>query len=210
MTDTTARKSNDPARVTIQDATWLIGGHTAGMGVGSDNVFHPVWVDNHTKIQQLYTAAVTVPGAAQRNGVADLAEFRDVSNIVRLSLSDVSFDPAASRLRANARLVNLSRDKRDTVRGPTKARVVTLTSQLGAVSVEDSDNGVTGPGAIWDFTTLLRGGMLAPGDSSNPKRVALQVRDRRSRSVSGEILWSMMLELEARILTGETKRAADR
>src|SRR5205807_1808861 len=40
------------------------GGDTAGLTADADGVFHPVWVDNRTGVPQLWTAPVTVAGAA--------------------------------------------------------------------------------------------------------------------------------------------------
>src|SRR5690606_6135465 len=39
------------------------GGDTAGLAVGADGAFHPVWVDDRTGVPQAWTAVVRVEGA---------------------------------------------------------------------------------------------------------------------------------------------------
>jgi hypothetical protein len=38
----------------------FMGGDTAGLTADASGVFHPVWVDNHTGVPQVWTARVTV------------------------------------------------------------------------------------------------------------------------------------------------------
>ena len=53
--------------------------------------------------------------------------------------------------------------KTDTIRGPLKARVLVLTSENASkVEVANPDNQVRGVGAVWDFTSQLKNGMLLP------------------------------------------------
>ena len=46
--------------------TRLNGGDTAGLGADASGVFHPVWIDNHTGVPQVWTASVAVRGTVHR------------------------------------------------------------------------------------------------------------------------------------------------
>ena len=43
-----------------RDSFRYMGGDTAGLAVDAAGIFHPVWVDNHTGVPQIWTATVTV------------------------------------------------------------------------------------------------------------------------------------------------------
>jgi len=39
-------------------------GHTAGLAADANGIFHPLWIDGRTGINQVFTADVTVTGNA--------------------------------------------------------------------------------------------------------------------------------------------------
>jgi hypothetical protein len=41
-------------------------GDTAGLAAGADGTFHALWIDTRTGVPQVFTAAIAVPGAADR------------------------------------------------------------------------------------------------------------------------------------------------
>jgi hypothetical protein len=43
-----------------RDSFRFMGGDTAGLAADAAGVFHPVWVDNHTGVPQVWTSAITV------------------------------------------------------------------------------------------------------------------------------------------------------
>jgi hypothetical protein len=58
---TTTRESAERQRATIiVDPFPDSGGHTFGMAVDSDGVFHPTWTDNRSGVSQVWTASVRV------------------------------------------------------------------------------------------------------------------------------------------------------
>ena len=106
------------------------GGHTAGMAADANGAFHPVWIDNRTGLPQMWTAPVTVAGAALKHGVRELSELDDVGSKVTLQIVRRSYDRGAGLAVIEARLKNTSKES---VNGPIKFRAITLSSDLGQV-----------------------------------------------------------------------------
>jgi hypothetical protein len=152
------------------------GGHTSGMAVDAEGVFHPVWIDNRTGVAQLWTAPITVRGSVEKNGASELADLDDITNKVKLEAESTSYDRTTNTLTLTARLRNSSKV---TVRGPLKVRVITLTSQLGVPSVVGAENGVTTIGAIWDFGTTVPAFGLLPDSAIAPRILTFRLSDLR-------------------------------
>jgi hypothetical protein len=159
-------------------ALWLdtfnfSGGHTAGLAADAAGVFHPLWVDNRTGVRQVWTAAVTVAGEAVPNGSPELAALDDLSDRAVVEIFSPALDRASGLLTADVRLKNTSGS---TIKGPLKLRVLTLRSTAAnSAAVVGADNGLTGAGAIWDFTTLIPAAGLGPGNFSGPKRLTFRL-----------------------------------
>ncbi|HTO75841.1 MAG TPA: sialidase family protein [Thermoanaerobaculia bacterium] len=152
------------------------GGHTGGMATTADGRFHPFWVDNRTGIAQLWTAAVTVPGAAVKNGSPELAALDDVSDAVELKILSTDYDRKTNRLAIRVKLQNTSSQA---VAGPLKLRLIDLSSQLGRARAENADNGISGPGAVWTIREAAGGAALAPGAESSVQELAFRISDLR-------------------------------
>ncbi len=152
------------------------GGHTGGMAATADGRFHPFWADNRTGIAQLWTAAVTVPGAAVKNGSPELATLDDVSDAVELKVLSTDYDRKTNRLAVRVKLRNTSSQ---TVEGPLKLRLIDLSSQLGRARAENAENGISGPGAVWTIREASAGGALAPGAESSVQELVFRISDLR-------------------------------
>lgn len=201
--DTVSTSGAEPVHISVNDDTWLIGGHTAGMGVGIDDVFHPVWVDNRTGIQQLWTAAVIVEGAVMRNGDPALAAYEDVSPYVTLKFGKPKYDPGTGQLIVDGRLHNRTVDA---IQGPIKARLITLRSMIAVVGVSNADNGKEGAGAIWEFSEALPQGVLLPGDSSAVRPFAFKLTEQRSRKIASDAFRRSILNMDVRILAAPSSK----
>jgi hypothetical protein len=129
----------------------FIGGDTEGLVADESGTFHALWVDNRTGIPQVWTAPITVEGQPALEGSAELAAMADVTDRVTVVLDNAHFDSANSTVTVEAEVVNTSAG---TIAGPIVGRFVTLTSRLGRVTIEDSDNGLSTPGAIVRFASL--------------------------------------------------------
>jgi hypothetical protein len=54
------RVSKAPHKATAKSGTDVTGGDTAGLAASPDGLFHALWVDNRTGVQQVWTAAISV------------------------------------------------------------------------------------------------------------------------------------------------------
>ena len=169
---------------------YINGGHTAGMAADAAGVFHPFWVDNRTGVAQVWTAPVTVAGVVLPHGSAELAGLDEIAENVVLELRNIAYDRATNTASLDARLKNISKDL---IAGPIKVRIVELRSDIGIAKVIGADNGEDGVGAVLDFTPVLRGGRLEPGETSGVKRLVFRLVDVRPVWQNGElksdVLW---------------------
>ena len=150
--------------VTVSRVNWV--GDTAGLAADASGRFHPVWIDNRTGVNQIWTATVVAPGHAVNNGSPDLARLTDVSSQVRLVRTGVTYERATQELHMTVRLQN--RSARPIV-GPLKLRAISLRSGVGTPTPLNADNGISGEGAVWDFSPAGPGGALAPGGTTGEK-----------------------------------------
>jgi len=158
--------------LSVRRYEWLAGGHTAGMSADANGIFHPFWVDNRTGLSQIWTAPVAIRGTVAKNGSVDLAQLDDVSTSTMLELSDCNYERAINVVSCSARLKNTSKE---TLPGPLKMRVITLTSDLGTPRILNADNGESGAGAVWEFGKEIESGWLKPGENSHSKLFRFQI-----------------------------------
>ena len=180
-------------------------GHNGAFAADAAGGFHPMWIDNRTGMYQVWTATVTVAGQVARNGGGDLADLKDLSARANLEVVKSTYDRQTNRLTLRARLRNTS--KSDTLVGPLKARALTVTSQVANVEVVNADNRMRGPGAVWDFTSLLTNGQLLPDALSAPKDLVFQLSDLRPFQEGIELRLGLV-SMDAKILgPAPTRRA---
>ncbi|MGA3193709.1 MAG: sialidase family protein [Terriglobales bacterium] len=150
------------------------GGDTAGMAADADGNFHPLWVDNRTGVLQLWTASISVSGAAAVNGSPDLAGLDNVSRDLMLRFTNTRYDQKNGLISFDAILVNTSDES---LQAPLEMRVLSLRAATGAINIDHSDNEETGAGSVWDFSPLIDGGVLKPGQKTGVKRIEFHVTD---------------------------------
>jgi hypothetical protein len=149
-------------------------GHNGAFAADAAGGFHPAWIDYRNGTAQLWTTNVHVSGVVAVNGGGDLAELSNLSGRVNLETIATSYDRQTNRLTFRTVLRNPS--KTDTIRGPIKARVLNLTSENArTVEIANPDNQTKGIGAVWDFSSKLRDGMLLPEAVSQPKDLVFQL-----------------------------------
>ncbi|MDQ3949606.1 MAG: glycoside hydrolase [Gemmatimonadota bacterium] len=178
--------------VSIQGSNYSAGDY-AGLAAAADGVFHAFWVDNRTGLPQIWTAPITVRGVAAARAGAESrrapvdsprvarepgrpGELTDVSSKVTLLLTNSAFDRATNTVSVVARLGNVSRD---TLAGPFQGRVTEITSQLARRAELIGGASGTGSGAVIDFADVVPGGVLAPGQRSEPKRLVFRLSELR-------------------------------
>jgi len=181
----------------------LAGGHTAGMDADANGVFHPFWVDNRTGVAQVWTAPVTINRKAMRNGESELATLRDVSERVIVQYTNPTYDAKTGRLGVDLQLQNTSED---TILLPLKLRVIALSSAgMGIPTIVGADNGMDGPGAVWDLEKMLVDQKLKPNEKSRVRR--LEFRIAQTAPLSETVIrmrgWGALelVHIEARLLS---------
>ena len=187
----------------------LAGGHTAGLDADANGVFHPFWIDNRTGVAQVWTAPVTVNVKAMTNGDRELVSLQDVSESVILKFTNQSYDPKTGRVSVDLRLQNTSED---TILSPVKLRIIGLTSGTGGVlRIVGADNGVAGPGAVWDLETVLVDKKLKPNQTSALRRLQFHISD--IPPLDGKVIRSRgwgaleLIHVEARLLANVQRKA---
>lgn len=176
-----ASLGSSPGRIQVSIGAhefMILGGDTAGLAADSDGIFHPLWIDNRTGVAQVWTAAVSVRGIGMKNGASELATLDDISEKVMLefNLTQPSYDRHANTITVMTRMRNISKTE---LHGPIKARVVTFGSEIGVPRILNAENGANGTGAVWDFTSRLPGGVLAPGQVTKSLPLVFALADLR-------------------------------
>lgn len=161
----------------------ITGGETAGLAADASGAFHALWVDNRTGVRQVWTARITVDGAVTKNGSNDLASFEDVSSDVTLLFSDIKLDKINRAVTADVYIENRSNFN---IRCPLKLRALRLVSKIGVPKFTNSDNHQEKSGAVFDFSSLVPGGVLGPGERSAGKRVVIHLDHMSSEIPIGD------------------------
>jgi len=143
------------------------GGDTAGLTCDLDGVFHPLWIDRRSGLQQMWTTRVTVNEVAKPNGGGGLESLRDLSSKTEIRYTLAHVDLANNEIGVGAAILNTSKDP---IPGALTLRLLALSSSSGLIEVQNADNGLPAGGAIWKFHTAS-GGPLEPGDLSVPRQL---------------------------------------
>ena len=143
------------------------GGDTAGLACDVDGVFHPLWSDRRSGVQQVSTTRITVNGTAMPNGGSGLESLRDLSANAEVHYSLAHLDIATNVVTIGAAIYNRSNEP---LPMPVTMRVLGLSSNSGPVEAENSDNGVNTSGAAWTFHATS-GDSLQPGTLSAPRQL---------------------------------------
>ncbi|OFV81142.1 MAG: hypothetical protein A2Y78_01500 [Acidobacteria bacterium RBG_13_68_16] len=198
-----ARGGNITMDIGPQWIDFLTPADTTGMAATADGRFHPVWVDNRTGVPQVWTAAVRVDGEAAVNGSPDLAALADVSQRVAVEFSNTDYDPVQRVVALDAALTNTSDQP---VFSPLKIRVVSLRSGSAVPEVLEADNRLVGAGAVWDFSAVLKGGRLSPGETSRPKRIRFRLNDLAPFKLDANFRLDSLISVDAKVLGGTQPR----
>jgi hypothetical protein len=167
-------KPGDTQNFSVVRWEWVPSGNTAGLDADAGGVFHGLWVDDRTGVKQLYTATATVSGAVAKNGGGELADLNDLSSALTLESQGAQYDSATGMLTVEATIKNAGKT---TVHSPLKVRVLTLESEYAAPEIVDASNGLTGSGAVWDFTKVLHHGELQPNEQTATMTLRFHLRD---------------------------------
>ncbi|MEO8430657.1 MAG: sialidase family protein [Acidobacteriota bacterium] len=194
-----ARGGNIQMEIGPQYIDYLAAADTGGLAADADGAFHPIWIDNRTGVGQLWTAEVRVDGRAAVNGSEELAKLFDRTQSVAVDFSNTAYDPASRVVSLDAALTNTS-DKPLT--GPVRLRVVSVHSGSAVVRIVETENGLSGAGAVWDFTPSLKNGRLAPGETSRPRRLKFQLNELAPFRLDKRHRLDGLISVQAKVLAG--------
>ncbi len=156
------------------------GGDMTAIDVDAAGGFHPVWVDARTGVRQIWTTTIHVSGPVIAQKQITKEPVSPVTRVLALEYLPDSYawDASSGSISVDARLRNTGKE---TLTGPLIARVTTLATRVADdVSVSNSDNGQTSRGAEWDFTTLMPGGKLEPGQATGVKTLRFTLLGART------------------------------
>ncbi len=183
------------------------GGHTAGLAADASGAFHVLWADNRTGMPQMWTARVGVTGGVVVNGSQDLASLADASKSIILLVTRPFYHQKTGLIEATVALENDT--KGDTVIGPVKVRVLDLRADAGTTTVTNADAGGASEGAVWDFTSLLPNGRLAPHDRTKTKVFTFHLAHPDAIRPFGPNAWVALAHFNTKVLAGRVFVAPD-
>jgi len=140
------------------------GGDTAGLACDVDGLFHPLWIDRRSGLQQVSTTRIKVNGTAMSNGGRGFESLRDLSAQAEVRYSMAHVDLATNEITIGAAITNTSKEP---IPGRLTLRLLALSSSNGHIEAQNADNGVTTSGAVWEFHT-------ASDESLEPRAVTAE------------------------------------
>lgn len=187
---------------------WFIfhGGHTMGLTADADGGFHPLWVANPAGTPQLWSTDITVDGKAIKNGSPDLAKLHDASKLVHLEFLDRYYNLKTHSLDFDLRLRN---EGKSVIARPIKLRALDVGSYVGTVTARVDGMERSVEGTVWDFTPLVRGGVLRPGDVSDPMHLHFTVQGIDPFSQIGRFTFFLtpLATLTTKVLVGSIQQS---
>lgn len=194
--------SFDHRRQALGFSSWqFVAGNYAGLAADFSGRFHPVWVDARTGIRQVWTSTVTVNRSAIRNGSAALADWRDMSDSLRIDIVNIWYDSDSRTVTADAYVGNPTNH----AVGPNvRLQALSLRSDLGIPAVLNADNGTNGAGATWNLSELFGGSPLPPNSqTTRAKRLEFRLSDVKALVPPSEMQppqYPRFIEFRTRIL----------
>lgn len=147
------------------------GGDTAGLACDLDGIFHPLWIDRRSGLQQVSTTRIKVNGTAMPNGGGGLESLLDLSAKAEVRYSVAHVDLAKNEITIGAAITNTSKEP---IPGRLTLRLLALSSSSGLIEAQNADNGVTTGGAIWEFHATS-GESLEPGALTVPRQLRFKL-----------------------------------
>ena len=149
-------------------------GDTAGLAAGSQGVFHALWIDNRTGVQQVWTAPISVNEKTVCKGLEQLSGLEAITNDVFVEAAKAHYDPDSQTISANLHLLNVSDQ---TFEGPILLRIVRTTPK---VEILNTDNRLSGTGAVLEFNAK---GKLEPGQRTEGRMIKYRFPHRSENQV---------------------------
>lgn len=187
---------------------WFVfhGGHTMGLAADVEGGFHPLWIANPTGIPQVWTTDIRVDGQAVKNGSPDLVGLQNASKLVRLEFLDRYYDVKAHEVDFDLRLENAGKQ---VIHGPVKVRLLDVGSYVGTVTIADGADEKPAEGTVWDFSSLIPGGVFEPGYITKPIHVRMIVRGIDPFTQIGQFSFFLtsLATLDTKVMVGSVEKS---
>lgn len=186
-------------------AVWRVGGLTAA----GDNIL-AVWPSRNRDGKHLYAQAIGPPGATPNAESSTDSSAGDVDVTRKTAVlygGEQRFDSSTGTLKVYLTLANRGNEQ---IKTPIKLEAEDVRSEVGRVSILNTSNGLTGPGAIWDVSSAVTGDQIPPGTISNPFCLSFHLEilpQSRSRpEVDDELLSVRIRVLASRSIPSDDKK----
>lgn len=158
-----------------RSATEFVPGHTAGMATDATGQFHPVWIDNRTGTNQVWTSQVAVLDKARDPTTSKLVGLRDISQSLETITRRACFDISKKSITIDIGVRNTGNRP---VIGPIRMRLRNLATAMNLARPPSLINGLTrtadGQDGVIELTSGLVDGQLPVGGEA--WSVAVQFR----------------------------------
>jgi hypothetical protein len=152
-------------------------GHTTGLTADAEGRFHPVWVDNRTGRNEVWTATVRVAGSGSDPTARRLVGLNNVTRLSHVQIREARYDPLSSTLTFDVGIRNASSK---VLRAPMKMRLMGLGTPGGLPHrprlLTGSGQRSAGESAVIDMSKSLPNGRLLPGQEVWVERVRFRVK----------------------------------
>jgi hypothetical protein len=157
--------SPDGARINLRNTRNGVTRNQDAIAVTPDGTFHAVWIDAGDGSGELRTAAISVTPVSEliEKGTQGLTD--QTSKAVLLYGGNQFYDPATKLLTLDVKVRN---NGEQPLKIPLKLAVPGLYKDFGFASIANADNQATGAGAVWDISSTIPEGALAPGATTKP------------------------------------------
>ena len=146
----------------------FMGGDTSGLAATADGVFHPVWVDNHTGVPQVWTASVVVNREEVKAATVASEATKELGTDAAVELISPRHDQVTGLITARLQITNATNRP---LSGPFRVKVKSLGSALAEIEIVKADNAQTGNGAEWYFAEKT----LEPNAATAPRLVQFRL-----------------------------------
>jgi hypothetical protein len=171
---------------------------------GHYQVVLPVLRKEYEGLEVVTISSKSKPGPQASSVVPEISREEDVTTrVVLLNGRMQSFDTATGTLSIDLRLAN--RGDRP-ISLPIRIEANEISSNAGTVAVLNSNNGIHGPGAVWDISRTVTGSQLSPGSTTyNSFQLSFHV-DLKPNSLPSD----NFLNLKVRILASREPTPKDK
>jgi hypothetical protein len=197
------KELGSPIRIAVHNLRNTVYRDNSAVSVTPDGAFHPVWVEAQNGREELYTTTVHIVSARSQiesltKGLVDITK-----DVVILYGGEQRYDAKSKALTVDFVLRN---NGSIPIVGPIKVAVPSLYGDYYRAEISKAYKGVSRAGAVWDISSSVPTGTLAPGESSRPFRCTFFYLETEGKNRNNEEI----LGLNVRVFAGNQGNVRDR